>query len=287
MKSDPQLASIPVLAPSLIGKNLDVTGPMLAAACPIGSLADLGNVHSYPGGQPPELLMQQKLGFEKAFVSGSKPVITTESGYNNATGASLARFPSPEWVAGTYLPRIFLEDLQLGIKRTYIYELVDEGTNLKDPEHMYGLLRNDLSLKPAAVALQNLTSILADSAPITTAADPLAYSITDSVARLPDIPVIVGGVAVSPGPDRGLRHVLLRKSDGSLYLAIWRYQSIWDNSTGTAVSAPDYPVTLSFATPKDVAVYRPSQSGSPVSTAAAQTSVTLPVGPGVNLVRLT
>lgn len=56
-----------------------------------------------------------------------KPVIATETGYcNDLTAADSV----PEDVAARYMPRVFLEQWLYGIKRTYIYELVDVGSNV-------------------------------------------------------------------------------------------------------------------------------------------------------------
>ncbi len=41
--------------------------------------------------------------------------------------------------------------------------------------------------------------------------------------------------------------MLLQKSDGSYYLALWREESVWDNQSRTPQSAASGSVKLSFA----------------------------------------
>lgn len=54
------------------------------------------------------------------------------------------------------------ETFKRGVKRTYLYELVDEGADGSDSEANYGLLRSDFSDKPAAGAVGNLLTLLRD-----------------------------------------------------------------------------------------------------------------------------
>ena len=55
----------------------------------------------------------------------AKPIWTTETGYitdkDNPQGI-------PELVEGKYAPRMILEQALHGVGRTYIYELIDEGS---------------------------------------------------------------------------------------------------------------------------------------------------------------
>ena len=66
----------------------------------------------------------------------------------------------PEDVAGKYVPRVFLEQWQRGIQRTYLYELIDLPTGHAVGDSMFGLLRSDFSAKPAYTALTNLLHLL-------------------------------------------------------------------------------------------------------------------------------
>ena len=88
--------------------------------------------------------------------------------------------------------------------RTYSYELFDEGTTFDQGDH-FGFFDTKGNAKPAALAVGNLTTILADDK--ASSGRSLAYSIVDA----------------SAGKDgSNVRHVLLQKSNGTFYLALWR-----------------------------------------------------------------
>jgi hypothetical protein len=83
----------------------------------------------------------------------------TEAGYpTHRKGVS-------ELVQARYIPRLCCEYFRLGIKRTYIYELIDEfhDENKENPESHYGLIRRDLTPRPAYTALKSLLDLLEDT----------------------------------------------------------------------------------------------------------------------------
>jgi hypothetical protein len=86
--------------------------------------------------------------------SGSKAVISTETGYHNVVNTTVGHIGLPEDIAAKYIPRIYLEQFNSGISRTLSYELIDVDKDPTDPEKNFGLLRNDGSEKPAFVALK-------------------------------------------------------------------------------------------------------------------------------------
>jgi hypothetical protein len=103
-----------------------------------------------------------------------------------------------------------------------LYELLDE---VSSPG--YGLLHGDLTPKPAFTALQNLLSLLNDSAAGSFTAGSLQYSITGAVPAL--------------------NHLLLEKRDGSFWLVLWLEESSWDpvNATPISVSPANIGIDLS------------------------------------------
>ena len=113
-----------------------------------------------------------------------------------------------EVAAAAYLPRALLWAFAAGVKRTFVYELLDEKPDpgLVDPEQHFGLLRNDLSRKPAFDAVRNLIHSVASS--------PGAASGT------PPAPTVLAAEPI----DR----VALTRADGSRVLALWRPVSLWD-----------------------------------------------------------
>jgi hypothetical protein len=219
-------------------RPIPVIGPAIAfSPLAVGDLSaylDYGNWHPYPGGQCPicgdvyhqtfETLMPR---FRKP--SGSKQLMATETGYNNAihSGANGNR-PVSELAAGKYMPRLLLELYKHGFARTYLYELIDERP---DPartrrDSNFGLLRNDGSEKPAYRAVKSLLRLLSDRGPAFKPGS-LDYTLT--------------------GNTSGLDHLLLQNRDGTFMLAVWLEKSSYD--TGARPNAPD-----ALAARRDLAV---------------------------------
>jgi hypothetical protein len=263
IKSDPSLAALPVLGPSIVQRaHQEALGD-------ISGMLDYGNIHPYPYGEPPEGVLSPQVG-RAAANSGSKPVVATETGYHTAMSWEGEHPPVSEDAMATYVPRYFLDYFDRGISRTYSYELVDEKPDpaLAEREQHFGLLRNDFSPKPAFVALRNTTAILADPGPAFKP-ESLEYSVG--------------------GSRDDLRQVLLQKRDGSFYLALWRAASVWDPRAQAALEPPPEPVTLSFERRlRSAERFLPnvSEVGSPV-TLHRNRPLTVDVGPEVVILRLT
>jgi hypothetical protein len=147
------------------------------------------------------------------------PIEVTETGYI-AYPTTSTPFTVPESVEAAYLPRTLLLDFQHGIKRTYLYELLDE---VSSPG--YGILRDDLSPKPAYTAVENLIANLQDQGPA----------------------FVPGGLAYSiEGGGGSLNHVLLEKRDGSFWLVLWLEESSFDPASTTATPVAPQQVTLTL-----------------------------------------
>ena len=133
---------------------------------------------------------------------------STECGYNTylPEGRGL-----PEGIQAKYLPRTFAEFFRRGIYRSFRYELVDQGTG-GNAEQLFGMLRNDLSRKPAFNAVRDLIGLLADPGP-TFATTDLDYTLE--------------------GDTKDVRQVLLQKRDGSYYLMLWLEVEGYNGDTDT------------------------------------------------------
>jgi hypothetical protein len=201
VNSDPKLRSLPVLGPALVYP---------ASWAELGDLTpylDRGNMHPYPGGGTPlhniaDLLPRARI------VSGNKPIVATEAGYHSDLATTSGHYGTSERAIGIYMPRLALEGFRNGLDRTYVYQLADPWTNVSGFENKFGLLRTDLSPKPAFLALRNLLrAVDGDSAPVS---DP-------------------GGVRFSlDGAQPDVRRLLLRSANGSYALVLWREVSVWD-----------------------------------------------------------
>jgi hypothetical protein len=262
IKSDPSLAQLPVIGPSL-GSWAD-RGALTNMS---GSL-DYGNIHSYPNADTPESNLPAQLQMEEA-AAGKKPVIATETGYQTSLASpSSEQSPVSEAAQAVYMPRLFLDYYASGVSRTYAYELVDEFADpgKENAEAGFGLLRNDLTPKPAFESIRNLISILNDPGPEFEPGE-LDYQLDGDT-----------------GSD--LHQVLLQKRDGTYYLALWRDTSVWNPSTRTPVESPSSPVQIEFDQPVRTAVeYQPNASGSPLRTLPnGNRPISVSVGPRVVIV---
>jgi len=218
VRDRPSLASLPVLAPSFGNPgNAWLPGDL-------GRWSDADNVHSYPGGLAPGAAeLRRSLG--RRVAPGDASVFATETGYHNALDDQSGHPPVSERVAGAYIPRLLLESFASGIERTYLYELVDQGPDPRgeDRERNFGLFHYDFSPKPAAIAVGRLISLLVTHDPGVRARPP-EYRLS--------------------GDTGGVRHLLLRRANGSFALVLWRDTSIWDRTARRELQRPDRRVRL-------------------------------------------
>lgn len=157
IKSDPDTAHIPVIAPSM-SNGVDVKSHIPE----LGTVdADFNNAHHYPFGKHPyKDALFSHLSFYEGLAGPEKPLIITETGYTNTP--TYERGVSEE-AAGIYLPRLLMVYFNLGIERTYMYELLNERFDPTNRTLNFGLLRADGSKKPSFVAVENLIDILDSS----------------------------------------------------------------------------------------------------------------------------
>jgi len=264
VKSDPALSSLTVIGPSITNwGDAEKLGDMSA-------MLDVGCAHPYTS-RPPETVVTESLE-RSAQTAGTKPAFTTETGYHTALNyksASEAFLPVTEAAQAVYMPRIFLEQFRRGVARTYSYELLNQfpDAGLKNRESNWGLLRNDLSKKPAFDALRNLIAVLKDSGSGFTPGS-LDYSLE--------------------GNKENLRQLLLQKSDGSYYLALWRATSVWDAINQVQLDPGSGPISIKFNQPvSSVQLYAPNLSSTPLTSVSNPSGpLTYGIGPEVQILRV-
>ena len=252
LKSDRATAKVKVIGPSL-GITYDYS-----KKSPLGDLSryvDWGNFHPYPNGGNPFSVPFSYNTIEKYYWQGnfpsvnldehpyafdiykppfgSKPMVATETGYNTGKASKSIS----ERMHGKYMPRLFLEYFRKGVLRTCSYDFVNDWNDPNNPEANYGLLRNDLSPKPAYTALKNLIRVLKDP----------GSSFTPGKLNY--------GLNVNPptGYDRTqyVHHLLLQKRDGTFYLVLWHEISNGDITSTPAreIAPPAMPIKLTLKTP--------------------------------------
>jgi len=259
MKSDRSRAAIPVLGPA----------PTIGWAPAVGDLSpwmDAGSFHYYPEGQDPLNSFGQVLASARS-MSGAKPLIATETGYHDALNSSTQVATSPRAIA-SYVPRVFLDYFKQGIRRTYLYELIDEWPNANHDysEAAYGLLRNDLTPKPAATALKNLIGLLQSGTGARSTPGTVSYNLS--------------------GDTVGLEHLLLQRPDGRFVLMLWQNATSYDARSGQDLAIRPLGVGVAFSSAvEDVAVTLPSRSSGPVARLASARTLSLGVSDDVMAVQ--
>lgn len=260
VKGDPRTANMPVFGPSL-GRagNAPLVGD-------ISAYLNYSAIHPYPGnGTPSSMLAYYRSNMQP--LSKSRGFVATESGYHTLTSWVGPHAPVTEQAMGRYVPRLFLEYFDAGIPRTYLYELIDQGTAATTREDHFGLLRNDGSEKPAYRALANLIATLKDPGPGFTPGS-LPYTIT--------------------GDTLGVKRLLLQKRDGRFYLALWTAGSSYDVALKSDLPLVGRSVTVRFDTPvARVQQYRPNVSAAASGSMTNASAVTLSVDDRVLLVEIT
>jgi hypothetical protein len=206
VRANPRLKSLPVIGPSFVRpESRDQVGNLSA-------WMTQGNMHSYPGGDPPEANLDSELALARK-VSGPHRILSTETGYTNARFTADGRPAVPESVAASYIPRLYLENFRRGVPRTFLYELFDEKPDPSggDAEQHFGLLRADGTPKPAFTALRGLMRAIGTGSPGSSGAT-LHYTLH--------------------GAGADVRRLLFAGGGGVRSLVLWRAVSAWDPATG-------------------------------------------------------
>ncbi|PSB29471.1 hypothetical protein C7B82_11370 [Stenomitos frigidus ULC18] len=306
IKRDSKTASLKVIGPSL-GMTYDPGGGN-PNPLPKGSLAnavDWGNFHPYPGGNPfsfpfdynttakyywnsnfPSINIDE---FPYNFDTYSppfqpKPMATTETGYS-----TFKQWVS-EKVHAKYMPRLFLEFFRKNVQRTCSYEFVDEFADPQKTkrEANFGLLRHDLTPKPAYNAVKNLIALLRDPGANFTPSG-LAYSL--DVRPVQNYREPLSKRVANYDRTQYVHHVLLQKRDRTFYLVLWHEVSNNDTSVQPPreIQPPALPVTLKLGQPiRTVAIYALGEDGRLTTTPTRLTSnqLTLNVPDRVVIVKL-
>jgi Bacterial Ig-like domain (group 2) len=251
VQGNPATAAMPVIGPSFVQVSSFATQGNLS------SLVNSGNMHDYFGTFNPETgpyggafyncggygSIQFNICLAR-MVGVGEPVTSTETGYQSGTGLSDA-------IIGRYELRTLFEGLSLGVPRTYIYELIDDASG------NWGLLTASFSPRPAYTAIQNVLALLKD------VSFPQPGKLDYSLA----------------GETQNVNQVLLQKSNGSFYLAIWLAVPSADPSDpSTVYNVSPQSVTLTANTPvAATTTYVLDDSGNMTSTTGELTNGSMPI----------
>ena len=216
--------SVPLIAPSwVLPSSYSLAGNL-------GGLVALNSVHVYFGGRNPGSpgwgdydAQGNSFGSfnfwldQAALDVPNLPTQIGETGYL-AFPSTSTPYTVPESVAASYVPRTMLLAFKHGYDKTFFYQLIDDPTSPQG----YGLLHSDFSPKADFTALQSLLSLLSDAGGSNFTPGSLPFT-------------ILGG-------DSNVNHLLLQKSDGSYWLALWLEEPSWDPAN--VVSLPVTPENI-------------------------------------------
>lgn len=228
VKNDSKTRNLPVLGPSLTSEQA------YNAIGNISNFVDYGVLHNYFSGRHPGTKgwgpngygsIAYGINLAHQYAPG-KPIITTETGYHNALNTKEGHLAVPENISKKYIPRMFLEQFNRGIKRTFGYELVDLQNNPKKNISglNFGLLRNNGAVKPGFVSLKGLINLLKDPKGNKFTPGTLKYNLTGNTSNL--------------------HHTLLQKSNGKFYLVLWQETAGFDVNSKRVIKVPAKKVQL-------------------------------------------
>lgn len=222
-------------------------------------VADVSNVHLYPLlKQPPFYTIA--MAAKTLGVPAHKIYITE---FNYPTSVDAGKGVNETTQAKYMLDGVF-DATKIGFLRTYIYEVMDEGTVLSNQEFNFGLFHYDGTAKLAATAVHNLTQILGTGVtnpPQSFTPGALTYSIAQKLTLA--------------YMDANLYHLLLQGPNGTFYLVLWAEPPLYSGTTPIAPPAP-HPVTISFpSTHSDIQVFDPLVGTEAVSDFPSTNSVTV------------
>jgi Secretion system C-terminal sorting domain len=236
MKSGSGWGGVPVLGPSVAaGDSYALLGDMKA-------ISDKANLHWYASGLQPS--HQEFNYFEYSYdqsrtynYSDSRPMLLTEIGYSNAGGTQNCG----ENAAAKYIPRTFMYYLYVkGMEKVFTYEFMNEGNSTTDPEKNFGLVRNNLTVKPSYTSLQNTITLLKEPGANFTPGQ-LNYTLSGNMTNI--------------------YQKLFQKSNGKYYLVIWQEAKSYNVATGQDIAVADRAITLNFnGAIASVKTYRPAPS---------------------------
>jgi hypothetical protein len=263
VKGNSGTSRFPVIGPSLTSQNAFLR---LNGVCS----SDFSNLHNYFGGRNPGTpgwggngygSIAWSLGLVATACPG-KPVITTENGYQTDP-----KMPQgiPEDVAGKYVPRVFLEQWQRGIKRTYTYELIDMPSGHSASDSAFGLLRADFSPKPSYTALSNLLRLLADPGPAFSAGE-LKFTLT--------------------GDTTDVHHALFENRSGVFFLALWVEEPSYDMNARNVIAVPTRHLVVQTEEDIDVVAHSFGKSGVQNTTLASGTTHAVDVSDYVTVLEI-
>jgi hypothetical protein len=257
------------LGPSLAG-TLPAPTELAAAWTDSASRILIGNLHDYSGGTAPEsatgggwgISVQAAIDTYNQLLTPGTPIWTTEIGFK--TAGSAAGHPAvTQRAAAKYILRSLLLHLELGIRRFYIYDLVDSLGEF------FGMVTAANVVKQQFTAVKSWIALMSDPG-VSFSPGSLSYSVV--------------------GDQTNIKRMLFQKRNGRFYLAIWQAVNSSSGTTdGTLADVESTARALTMITQTTwttVNVYEPSFGVSTVATFSSVSQFAINVDDHVMLVEM-
>jgi hypothetical protein len=216
VRSNPAYSNVAVMGPSFANP---INGLNVLPLDPVENFAQL---HASTCDWNPGTTNGASLVIATAKVrqSSSKPIMTTETGYQTdlTRGCSL-----PNSIIAKYVPRTSAVRFLEGEPRTYFDFLVDNPASVAFGG--LGLLTVDGTPKPQFLTEANLIHVLSDKG-VAPAPTTVSYSVNGITADVD--------------------HIMLARQDGSYDLLLWRELPDWNHTTRLPIVVPALPVTVAI-----------------------------------------
>ncbi len=236
VKKSPALSHIPVVALT--------SWPVFA------SRSDIGNVHAYArtGGFMAEEI-REAIADERRLNPPRKPIWMTEAGYHTLLGGDSDEGVSEE-VQAKYTLTFFLDAYRLGVRKTFLYQLLDQYPNPADIQSHFGLVDRQWRPKAGFTALQSMIGILSDQAATAAPIRPLRYRLT--------------------GLPPQARQMLFQAADGDRLLVVWNEPEIWDSKRDVEIANATAKVRLDLDPAQaEIALFDPLTGNQPIAKVQA------------------
>lgn len=237
--------------------DIIITTPPLSTYALADDLGNAGNIkadklawHWYTGqGNPDKNEVGTGINATKSGLRTSSfptsDIFTTESGHNSWKTAKPGNGNNTavnEVVQMRYNVRILADQFRRGIKRTYLHQLMDLGTDSNNFNNSWGIVRADSNKtpKPAYNAWKAMVTLFKERT-------------WNSSSKSWNKPSFNPGTLdyTITGSTNSVRNVLLQKSNNDFYMLIWVAADSWNESqdTGTTVNRS---INVNFANSKTV-----------------------------------
>lgn len=266
VKGNAATAHIQVTTPNFAGDD----SSMRTTLGDLSASVDLGDNHNtpndYQGQQSDTDSWQQHIMDVTSIMAPGKTQLNTEFGYSTGTSTS--------HTVGTPAPQVtdmilhdYLDAFRFGVLSSDDYQLLEQGGPVGSWEAGLGIVDPNYNPLPQYTALQAFTSLIADPAGSSFSPATLGYTLN--------------------GASTSTRSVLLQKSDGSFWLAIYEQANVWNPVTQTVLAVPTVPITLQLSQLASGKVYVPETNGTTsISTFSNTASVPILSGAPITWVQI-